>query len=467
MGCMRWIASWCSPFKPCAIGSNCVSNAVAKTAARTHTAGARRPYRAGIAVLLLLLMVSSGLGETPLHVRDPNASFLDVSWRREALKRTDIQTPRLREALAHLGSCTTAPMPAPPSPGVDIPSRYRSGGHGALNPEERVLSQPFYRVQDVAAWGASRYLATGDPKEAACVIQVLLPWAQSDALLEYNAQDDMVVWFQSTWTVASLSLAVSVVRAEPTLNREDRDRVIAWLQKAARKAVYASRGPHSDSARNNHLFWRGLAATAAGVISQDDALFAEGLRTYATAITEIDAEGAFPEEMKRHELALHYQAFAIEPLVMIAELARRQGINLYALKKNGRGLQDAVGFLGRGMKDPSLVKRYTPEPQQLDPDLVPGAQLLAWVEFWNLHSADDSWGCAAQAALCCALRRKRDRVRRAGLRRETGRQTGRGTAVGDALGVRRCSVWVWVDYWAKGAGRSAFVMLALSEIGFA
>jgi poly(beta-D-mannuronate) lyase len=350
----------------------------------------RRSVQTSLCVLLLLLFSASVTrAETPLVVRDPNASFLDVQARRKAL--ANAHTPRVLEAMAGLKSCTAAPLPAPPPVGQDIPSRYVSGSHGALNPEEHTLAEPYYKVQDVAAWGANRYLATGDPLEAACVIHALLPWARSKALLNYNTKDDMVVWFQSTWTVASLSLSVSVIRAEPTLNTAERDEVIAWLRAAAHKSVSETRGPNSATDRNNHFFWRGLAATAAGVISQDNQLFATGLRTYATAIGEIDAQGAFPEEMKRHELALHYQAFAIEPLVMIVELARRQGLDISSLEENKHQLKDSIVFLSRAMADPALVKRYTPEVQQVDPDLKPGSQLLAWIEFWNLHSPDPAW----------------------------------------------------------------------------
>ncbi len=349
----------------------------------------RNARAVNLALLVLLLVAPMAHGESALTVRDPNASFLDVQARRKALK--NVQTPRLLEALASLKSCTSAPMPAPPPPGQDIPSRYKSGSHGAVNPLEHTLAEPYYKVEDVAAWGANRYLVTGDPKEAACVIHALLPWAKSKALLHYNAKDDMTVWFQSTWAVASLSLSVSVIRAEPTLNAAERDEVIAWLRKAAHKAIGETRGPNSTTERNNHFFWRGLAAAAAGVISDDNDLFSFGLRTYATAIGEIDSNGAFPLEMERHELALHYQAFAIEPLVMIAELARRQGIDIYGLEKNKHTLKDAVDFLSKAIADPALVKKYTPETQKTGTDLAPGSQLLAWIEFWNARFDDPAW----------------------------------------------------------------------------
>lgn len=342
-----------------------------------------------IACLFLIFVVRAGFGETAIVVRDPNASFIDVAARRQALRNA--QTPRLREALSDLKGCVGADLPTPPPSGVDIPSRYKSGSHGELNPKEHTLSQPYYRIQDVVASGADKYLATGDTKEAACVIQALLPWAQQRALMNYNAKDDMVVWFQSTWTVASLSLSVSIIRGDDKLNVADRDRVIAWLHDAAWKAVNETRGQNSATNSNNHFFWRGLTATAVGVISNDNKLFALGIRTYATAIGEIDKQGAFPAEMARHELALHYQAFAIEPLVMIAELARRQGLNIYDMEEHGRYLSDAVNFLCRALADSSIVRKYAAEDQQVDPDLRSGSALLAWTELWSTRTGDSSW----------------------------------------------------------------------------
>jgi hypothetical protein len=189
----------------------------------------------GLAAFLVSSLVSGAASaETPLVVKDPNASFLDVAARRQALQ--NVQNPVLHDAITSLKGCVGTPFPAPPPHGQDIPSRYKSGSHGDLNPLEHQLSEPYYRIQEIAAQGADKYLATGDPAEANCVIQALLPWVQDKAaLLDYNAKDDMVVWFQSTWTAASLSLSVSIIRSEPQLNTANRDRVIAWLHKAALK----------------------------------------------------------------------------------------------------------------------------------------------------------------------------------------------------------------------------------------
>jgi poly(beta-D-mannuronate) lyase len=130
-------------------------------------------------------------------------------------------------------------------------------------------------------------------------------------------------------------------------------------------------------------------ATAVGVISQDNGLFNRGITTYADALGELNPDGSFPLEMARHELALHYQAFAIEPLVMIAELAMRQGYNIYALHEEGHKLADAITFLHRGIADPTIVKKYASEPQKLE--FKPGSGMLSWLEFYNARFPSADW----------------------------------------------------------------------------
>jgi hypothetical protein len=146
----------------------------------------------GAGFLVHLLVSGVAWAETPLVVKDPNASFLDVAARRHTLQNAQI--PLLRDVLANLKGCVGTAFPAPPPHGQDIPSRYKSGSHGDLNPIEHQLSEPYYKIQEIAAQGADKYLATGDPAEANCVIQALLPWVQDKAaLLDYNAKDNMVV----------------------------------------------------------------------------------------------------------------------------------------------------------------------------------------------------------------------------------------------------------------------------------
>jgi poly(beta-D-mannuronate) lyase len=70
--------------------------------------------------------------------------------------------------------------------------------------------------------------------------------------------------------------------------------------------------------------------------------------------------------MARHENAIHYQGFALQPLVTIAEFATRQGYDLYGYATHGRSLRDAIVFFGRAVDDPGLVKPYTSDTQSMN-----------------------------------------------------------------------------------------------------
>lgn len=113
---------------------------------------------AGLAAFLVSSLVfGAACAETPLVVKDPNASFLDVAARSQALQNA--QNPVLHDAIASFKGCVGTPFPAPPPHGQDIPSRYKSGSHGELNPVEHQLSEPYYKIQEIAAQGADKYRA--------------------------------------------------------------------------------------------------------------------------------------------------------------------------------------------------------------------------------------------------------------------------------------------------------------------
>jgi hypothetical protein len=87
--------------------------------------------------------------------------------------------------------------------------------------------------------------------------------------------------------------------------------------------------------------------------------------------------------MARHERAIHYQSFALQPLVPIAQFADRQHIDLYAYRSpTGHTLRDAVNFFGAAVAKPAIVKAYTPDAQMLDDK---GSDFFAFAEFYSHH----------------------------------------------------------------------------------
>jgi poly(beta-D-mannuronate) lyase len=274
-------------------------------------------------IFLTLASTFSALGQ---HVVDPRASVVDVISRQATLRSTT--DPLLRAAIQGLGSCVATPFVAAPTGRMNIPHHYLSGSSGPVNPAEAPATLIYEMFE-------RRITATGSHTESGCALAQLDGWAQARALLDYDRQESSQAWYQVEWTLSSAGITDSVLVNDSTLDTMQEKRVTAWLDTAAHKDISFEKPGDTN---NNHHYWRALAATAIGVTAADDALFSFGVNTYQEAIAEIDANGAFPKEMARHENATHYQGFALQPLVLIAQFGTRQSIDLYAYRAQGHTL---------------------------------------------------------------------------------------------------------------------------------
>jgi poly(beta-D-mannuronate) lyase len=324
-------------------------------------------------------------------VANPSASFLDVTARRAEVAHAT--TPRVIEALGWKSACTNSDQPAPPAGRMVIPHHYLSGSNGPINPAEDIATAPYRKLDDAVSNGASRYVASRDSREAVCVANLLARWADANALLDYSYQESSQAWYQVEWTLSSISLSWSVVQTDPAIPPAQRAAILAWMHKVTVYMFAQDPHPGEPARENNHAYWRALCATSVGILTSDDKLYRRGLAQYVRAIGQMNPDGSFPLEMARHENALHYQSFALAPLVMIAELAARQGhgreTDLYSLRVNGHTIADAVDFLVRASANPSLAKKYASEPQTFS--LFSNEKPPAWTEFWAARNPGKPW----------------------------------------------------------------------------
>jgi len=312
-------------------------------------------------------------------IRDPNASFIDLQARRAELGAAGVAA--LRALLPPAAGCESANRPVPPRGRMKLPGRYLSGSHGAVDPAYTAAEKLYVKMWDAVSRAASRYAAFGEPEDAICVLNILDDWAGAGALLDYSAKESQQAWFVAEWSGAAAGLALSVVRSEPGLPLEQLRRVVGWLGRVAHKQISEPTGP--TSCCNNHAAWRGLMAAAIGVVAKDDSLFRYGVGRYLDTLEQITADGSLPLEMARHESALHYQSFTLLPMVGIAELAQRQGYDLYARQsRSGRTIHDAVRFLLDALDDPALVERHAGVRQDLK-SFKAGGRNLAWMEAYR------------------------------------------------------------------------------------
>jgi poly(beta-D-mannuronate) lyase len=311
-------------------------------------------------IVVLVAVISSPLLRAQ-HITNPHASFVDVPARQTTLQSTS--DPLLLAAIKSLHSCIATPLVPAPTGRIDIPHHYLSGSNGPTNPAEAAATRTYADFERRITAGMNQYLATGSHAESACALTQLAAWAQAHALLDYDPADSSQAWYQVEWTLSSAGTTDSVLVNDATLDPAQQQRVTAWLAAAAHKDISFEQ---SNGDKNNHHYWRALAATSIGITASDDKLFRFGIDAYKEAITEIDPAGAFPREMARHENATHYQGFALQPLILIAEFATRQGVDLYADQSHGRTLRNAIVFFGRAADDPTLIKPYASEAQRND-----------------------------------------------------------------------------------------------------
>jgi poly(beta-D-mannuronate) lyase len=197
----------------------------------------------------------------------------------------------------------------------------------------------------------------------------LLDAAAKDKVLAGSMKTAQATYVQgsglSSWAIAYLK-----VRGANAASYEESIEISAWLKKLAEenRDYYEGNGhnAHSD-AHNYHLYWAGLAISAAGVASEDRKLFNWGMNAYREGAREITNDGTLPLEMQRAGRALYYHLYALAPLVMLAELGESNGIDLYAEKHHA--IQRLVDRCAAGLQDPSYFVQHTGLPQDMPADL--------------------------------------------------------------------------------------------------
>lgn len=323
----------------------------------------RKPL-ASLFFLTAFFAGAAAAGQTAKMTLNPHASYVNVKTRRAELKHT--KSERVRTAIADLKTCSALPVVDPPLGPIRIPMHYVQGGHGAINPAERLQTAVYGRFELRVTAGMNQFLVTGSHREAQCAQDQIDKWAQANTLLDYDASDQKQSWFQVEWTLSSVSTSESVLVNDPRLDHAETARDIAWMDRVAHHMIGF---PQEKVHPQNHHYWRGLGSIATGVLASDQELFDFGVQAYKDGVDQIDERGAFPREMARAERAIHYQSFALQPLVTLAAFAERQGVPLYSYTSpTGHTIADAINFLGEAVADPSIVKVYTPETQLLDTD---------------------------------------------------------------------------------------------------
>jgi poly(beta-D-mannuronate) lyase len=144
--------------------------------------------------------------------------------------------------------------------------------------------------------------------------------------------------------------------------------------------------PGRAGGRNNHAYWAGLAVAATGIAANQRDLLEWGISRARLAIADIQKDGTLPLEMDRGALALHYHVFSLAPLVMLAEIAAANGVDLYA--EGDGALRRLADRVIRGMADPATFEKLSGVPQSFPLATHPRSAYFAWGEAYYARFRD-------------------------------------------------------------------------------
>ena len=286
------------------------------------------------------------------------SSLTSASPPREAETTNDLKGPFDVEARRR---AMGASIPDPPSSPRVPPVRDLMGVSFYVDKSHSVADPALKKQNEEAVRPVRTFVATftaladgwmrgspPNPAYATLALEELFAWASAGALLgEVNKQGG----YERKWTLGSLAIAFLKIRAAPGLDPAKLAATRDWLSKVARSVMPPYDDLSNSASRNNHAYWAGLAIAASGVAANDRALFDWGISRARMGISDIRADGTLPLEMERGTLALHYHAFALPPLAMLAEIGAANGLHLYdendgALRRLAdrviRGIQESV-----------------------------------------------------------------------------------------------------------------------------
>ena len=238
----------------------------------------------------------------------------------------------------------------------------------------------------------------GDQDAAARLIRLLDRWARADALWEGDRRA-INRNYALDRTLLPTIVAFATIRDRPDLPAATRARIETWLG----RLVGSRLAPPEDSVtrRNNHYYLRGSVDIAWGTLVGDPGLLGAGIAAYRAALAAMRPDGSLPLETARGARALWYHRHSIASLVVTAEIAANQGIDLYAEADAERDLHGAIRFLLDAVEDPGKVLPYAAandnpgtERDPADQDLTfldrrgHERHYMAWVEIYAARFPD-------------------------------------------------------------------------------
>jgi hypothetical protein len=139
--------------------------------------------------------------------------------------------------------------------------------------------------------------------------------------------------------------ALTLINASPAWTAADAKAMRSWLQEFDTWMTTSKEGLAEKAAPNNHGSWYAVLQTGLYLYLDQPQQAREVLEAIKLRIpNQIEPDGRQPMEIKRQD-GYSYSVFNLRALTTLADIAQRQGIDLWKFEKDGRTIKKAVDYL--------------------------------------------------------------------------------------------------------------------------
>lgn len=343
-----------------------------------------RPALAVALLVVLALAAGSAIAMTPAErskldlsayrVTNTQAGLFDLAARRAELAGTTNQLLLKQVASIARQKLCAASLNLPVVDGRAVVPRFYEDRDGW-----RQGAEPFQDFENMASRLAGQQVVAPQTGAGTCLIDMLLRWARADAFLDIAFHTSgLQTWFQAESSLFAAAAAYAVVRDDVPGRDADKRLIERWLVAAANNHL-RYQGADDGTCCNNHFYRRGLYSLMIGILAKDDDLFRVGVSAVYSALSDTGPDGSLRLEMMRKEYSAKYQVYAVMHLVLIAQIAARQGYDLFRLEAYGHSLADVVDFAVATLLRPETAADAALTPRQ-DGGFLNDKQYFAWLE---------------------------------------------------------------------------------------